>query len=390
MVIGLLLGACVPAAPPDGIPERAVILVMDGVSGLDVLREGDSRFRNGSIWGLTPDLRRELLPVATQVTLAENTAAPITSPAHWDLITGRHVGLAQFGSDQGPGAYVSAWPTIFNAAQAAGASADQTWIVSNGKLLLQLSHSLSPGSEDPRLLYPEGDVDDATVLEQALEVLQTEKPKMLLVNAHRVDHYGHSQRQQSYVESLREIDAGFLAIWRWINEDPDYAGRTVLAIVSDHGRHLDGVENGWQSHGDACGGCRSIPMVLAGPGIPDGEQWEEPWDLIDVAPTLASLTGWTMPYAQGLPMAGTGASRRGEVEATGEIFVSFLTEVDRRTELRDEMGRISREESREARGPVQAGALLCWRELGQGGDWDPWQPRCAQGTGTGQAVKEVG
>ncbi len=379
----LLLLACTPVPPPDRAPDRAIILVMDGVSGQDIFREGSSRFSKGTIWGLAPELRRELLPFAVQVSLAENSASTLTGPAHWDLITGRHVGLGQFGSDLGPGAYVSAWPTIFNAAQDAGSSEGQTWIISNGKLLTQLSHSLAPGSQDPALLYPDGDVDDATLLDQALELLQTERPKMLLVNAHRVDHYGHYERRQSYVGALRDIDRGFLAIWRWINEDPDYAGRTVLAIVSDHGRHLDSVDKGWQSHGDACGGCRSIPLLLAGPGIPDGEVWAEPWDLIDVAPTLAALTGWKLPYAQGLPMAGAegSQSRTGEAEATADSFVVFLTELDRRTELVDEKGRISSEGSREARGPRQAGELLCWRELGQGGAWDPWTPHCAHHDG---------
>lgn len=385
--------ACKDPPPPDGTPERAVILVMDGVSGLDLFQEGKSRLNGLPISWLMPELRDELLPVATRVELARNSADTRTGPAHWDLIAGRHAGLGQFGVGSGPGVYLSAWPTLFDAAHAAGVPPEETWLISNGKIAAQCERSLAPGSLVVENRPVNTNETDGDLWAAVLRTLKNERPRVIVANAHRLDTAGHYDDPDAFRASLTEADEGILAIWRYINSDPEYAGHTLLAVVSDHGRHLDGIEEGFVSHGDGCSGCRTVPMILAGPGVPDGITLADTWDLIDVAPTFAHLLGWSMPYAEGLHIVAGGTNRSGSLDvAPGtssdtSVWVELREDPAVRAELWSAAGRMSAEGVREARGPVQvtgpAGTLLCWREIREQGEMTPWEPRCKLDRGAG-------
>ncbi|UCE85233.1 MAG: sulfatase-like hydrolase/transferase, partial [Deltaproteobacteria bacterium] len=66
--------------------------------------------------------------------------------------------------------------------------------------------------------------------------------------------------------------------------------RTLVAVTSDHGEGLG--EHGEATHAytlyDAT---LRVPMVLAGPGVPEGRRVREVVSLVDLAPTLAVLVG---------------------------------------------------------------------------------------------------
>jgi len=67
------------------------------------------------------------------------------------------------------------------------------------------------------------------------------------------------------------------------------ADRTITVVTSDHGEGLR--EHGEKSHGFLTyGSTMDIPLVLAGPGVPVGSQ-TSPSSLLDIAPTLRSLSG---------------------------------------------------------------------------------------------------
>ncbi len=72
-------------------------------------------------------------------------------------------------------------------------------------------------------------------------------------------------------------------------ETSDHAQDTIVAFVGDHGFHV-----GEKRHFGKMALWRestNVPMVLAGPGIPEGELFASPVSTIDLGATLAELGG---------------------------------------------------------------------------------------------------
>lgn len=73
-----------------------------------------------------------------------------------------------------------------------------------------------------------------------------------------------------------------------------FADDTAVLYASDHGDNL-GNRGMWGKsvmYEDSLG----IPMVLAGPGLPEGQVCDTPVSLIDVAPTMAAVAGIAASY----------------------------------------------------------------------------------------------
>src|SRR5690606_17505604 len=67
--------------------------------------------------------------------------------------------------------------------------------------------------------------------------------------------------------------------------------RTVTAFFTDHGEYLGdyGLVEKWPSGLHDC--LLRNPLVLAGPGVPEGEEQDAPAELVDVFATLLELAG---------------------------------------------------------------------------------------------------
>jgi hypothetical protein len=75
-----------------------------------------------------------------------------------------------------------------------------------------------------------------------------------------------------------------------------------MLVTNDHGRHLDGVQNGFVSHGDGCWGCRHIMFLGLGAGVPKGAHTSVRRTIADITPTIGSVLGFPTPYATGKSM----------------------------------------------------------------------------------------
>jgi arylsulfatase A-like enzyme len=74
---------------------------------------------------------------------------------------------------------------------------------------------------------------------------------------------------------------------------------TVWVVVSDHGELL-GEHGLWGHNLGLWEPLVSVPMVVAGPGWPEGVVVDDPVSLVDVLPTVAALAGADLPE----PVAG--------------------------------------------------------------------------------------
>jgi tetratricopeptide (TPR) repeat protein len=75
------------------------------------------------------------------------------------------------------------------------------------------------------------------------------------------------------------------------------ARKSIVVVVADHGESLG--EHGERTHGIfTYRSTLSVPFLIAGPGIPAGRVVAEPVSIVDLAPTLAELTGLSQAKLQ--------------------------------------------------------------------------------------------
>jgi hypothetical protein len=102
----------------------------------------------------------------------------------------------------------------------------------------------------------------------AQEYLSRLHPKVLYIGFGETDEYAHEGNYLGYLNAAHQFDSLLSVIWRTIQEDPFYAGKTALMITTDHGR---GRKN-WQSHHLFNPGSDEIWMAVYAPGLePKGE-----------------------------------------------------------------------------------------------------------------------
>ena len=122
---------------------------------------------------------------------------------------------------------------------------------------------------------------------------------LVLFNLREPDYSGHGGVWSEYLSALQASDAYVKQIVEFIKNDPVYAGKTTIFITSDHGRHTDGVAEGFPGHGDDCEGCQRIGMLAIGPDFTPGETVETKYGQIDIPATIARMLHFRMQNAKG-------------------------------------------------------------------------------------------
>ena len=128
-------------------------------------------------------------------------------------------------------------------------------------------------------------------------------PSLLWITMHDID-IAHAGTYSLYIEGIRRTDRLCADVWKTIQSEPEYAGKTCLFILPDFGRDSDDDAggNGFQHHrtGDALS--RTTWMMALGAGVREGVVFDRPMESIDLVPTLGSILGFSAPLAQGKPI----------------------------------------------------------------------------------------
>ncbi len=134
----------------------------------------------------------------------------------------------------------------------------------------------------------------------ARRLMQQLAPSMIWITLHDID-VAHSGAFSLYIDGIRRSDRLCATLWRTIQSEPEYAGKTNLFILPDFGRDSDEDPggNGFQHHrtGDALS--RTTWMLALGPGIRQNVVVDRPVQSVDLVPTLGALLGFASPYSQG-------------------------------------------------------------------------------------------
>ncbi len=136
------------------------------------------------------------------------------------------------------------------------------------------------------------------------QLMRQVAPSLLWVTLHDID-VAHAGAYSLYIEGIRRTDRLCAELWKMIQSEPEYAGKTTLFILPDFGRDSDedAAGNGFQHHrtGDVLS--RTTWLLAAGPGIREGVVYDRAVDSTDLVPTLGSMLGFSPSLAQGKPIA---------------------------------------------------------------------------------------
>ncbi|MDQ3192420.1 MAG: alkaline phosphatase family protein [Bacteroidota bacterium] len=277
---------------PEGIPdkyltENVIILVMDGP-------------RYSETWG---DPTHEHIPVMAEILANEgavfidfhNNGPTYTNAGHVAITTGIYQEINNNGEE------LPNNPSLFQLWQSQNTSASAPWIIaSKGKLeiLSDCKNSSFNNKSRPSTNCgvdgkgrEGGYRDDWHTFETAVALLKEHHPKLALINFMEPDKSGHASNWEEYLKGIKQTDYYIGEIWKFIQQDSIYGGKTTVFITNDHGRHSDGWADGFSSHGDNCNGCRHINLYASGPDFKKNIIVSNSYELIDITRTTTELMG---------------------------------------------------------------------------------------------------
>jgi hypothetical protein len=136
------------------------------------------------------------------------------------------------------------------------------------------------------------------------QIMRQYAPNLLWITLHDMD-VAHSGAFSLYVDAIQRTDRLCSEIWQIIESEPEYKGRTTMAILPDFGRDgdFDGAGNGFQHHrtGDALS--RTTWMMVLGPGIRQNATIDRQVSSLDLVPTIGSWLDVETPHAAGRPVS---------------------------------------------------------------------------------------
>jgi hypothetical protein len=123
------------------------------------------------------------------------------------------------------------------------------------------------------------------------EIMRKFSPQLLVVAFSDVEaaHFGS---YSLHVSGIRTADRLAYELWKEVESNPDYRGKTTLVILPEFGRDPDGsTTNGFFNHRANEESTRDTWMMVLGAGVDKPQIIERPIRHIDLCPSLASLLG---------------------------------------------------------------------------------------------------
>jgi hypothetical protein len=278
--------------PAGDSTENVIILVIDGARYADTWEAG----------GTLIPYRKELSKKGYLCPSFYNNGLTLTVSGHTAIVTGKYETLNNTGIETPTyPSFFQVWRKTFNQ------TAEKAWIVASKDKVEVIKNCTDPKWKDtfnPKTNcgnsgLGSGYRDDLTTLNTAKEILESYEPNLMLINFKQPDVAGHSMDSLVYLQGIFDTDNYVNLIWNFIQSHSHYKNKTALIVTNDHGRHSPGHLDGFISHGDDCSGCRHIEFMALGPDFKNGFISTTPYEQIDIAPTIAYLLGFKMPFGNG-------------------------------------------------------------------------------------------
>jgi hypothetical protein len=134
----------------------------------------------------------------------------------------------------------------------------------------------------------------------ARQLMRQVAPSLLWITMHDID-IAHAGTYSLYVDGIRRTDRLCVEVWKMIESEPEYAGKTTLLILPDFGRDADDDPggNGFQHHRTGDPLSRTTWLMAIGPGIREGVVYDRAVDSTDLVPTIGSMLGFSAEFSRG-------------------------------------------------------------------------------------------
>jgi hypothetical protein len=135
------------------------------------------------------------------------------------------------------------------------------------------------------------------------QLMRQEAPSLLWITMHDID-VAHAGAYSLYIEGIRRTDRLCAEIWRAIQSEPEYAGKTTLFILPDFGRDSDEDSggNGFQHHRTGDAPSRTTWMMALGAGVRENVVFDRAMESTDLVPTIGAMLDFSAALAQGKPI----------------------------------------------------------------------------------------
>lgn len=269
--------------PADNGP-KVILFVIDGPRYTEVFGDTAGGFAN------IPDLWNELRPQGTLLTNFRNQGETKTMPGHSSILSGTWQNIANDGTERPHS------PTLFEYyRKALGAPQSEVYLIAGKDKLATTAYSDHPeyGAAYGASVITGG--YDLAIRDSLYAVLGREKPRLVMACFSEVDWQGHSNVWEDYIAAIANVDSLAAGTWEHLQSDPFYAGQTYLFITADHGRHTTAFD----SHGDACWGCRHLIFLALGPDVRAGHASNAMFTQRDICRTVGGIFDIPVPYSEG-------------------------------------------------------------------------------------------
>lgn len=151
-----------------------------------------------------------------------------------------------------------------------------------------VQHALSMDSADELSVYV------------AHQLMLQVAPSLLWITLHDID-VAHSGAFSLYIDGIQRTDRLCVDIWKNIQANPEYSGKTTMFVLPDFGRDSDTDPGGnsFQHHRTGDAASRTTWMMVLGPGVREGVFVQRAVESIDLVPTIGKILGISTALAEG-------------------------------------------------------------------------------------------
>lgn len=271
---------------------KCVIVIIDGPRWSET--GGDSAHL------LQPYLYNQLKSEGCVFEAFYNKGVTNTTAGHTAILTGNYQDIANNGTE------LPQYPGLLQLFKEKYPDMRTSLITSKDKLEV-LANCLESSYKDLYMPYTDCGVNglgtgyrsDSITFAHTMQELDVKKPHFLFVQFKEPDAAAHALDTMGYVNGIKNGDDYAWQIWNQLQADPFYKNQTLFIVTNDHGRHLNGILDGYRGHGDDCDGCRHINLFMAGPDIHKNVIVQDTYEQIDLTQTVARIFGLPRKYTEG-------------------------------------------------------------------------------------------
>lgn len=132
---------------------------------------------------------------------------------------------------------------------------------------------------------------DYFTVQAALAHLASARPRVLYLALDETDDWAHDGRYDRTLEAFARTDRYLETLWTWLQNQPDYRGRTHVLITTDHGRGDTTAD--WRDHSAKIPGAEHTWIAFASPTMSARGAWTNhpPLSTNQIAATIAKWMG---------------------------------------------------------------------------------------------------